>query len=53
MARVKQREEELYDKKAKEASDHADKLNNEKKKCLANLRGLMTIPIHIQLFESC
>jgi len=38
-ARAKQREEELYDKKAEEATKHADKLKQDRERCLDRIKG--------------
>ena len=38
-ARTKQREEELYDKKAEEATKHAEKLKQDRERCLDRIRG--------------
>ena len=37
--RAKQREEELYDKKAEEATKHAEKLKQERERCLDRING--------------
>ena len=40
-ARAKQREEELYDKKAEEATKHADKLKQDRERCLDRINGTL------------
>ena len=46
-ARAKQREEELYDKKAQEATRHADKLKRERESRVDRIRGNTQYTIHI------
>ena len=37
--RAKQREEELYNKKAEEATKHAEKLKQDRERCLDRING--------------
>ena len=45
-ARAKQREEELYDKKAEEATKHADKLKQDRERCLDRIKGKLDTRHH-------